>query len=117
MPKGINLDKILCVKTARTLRNDFTVAHNGKLYQIEDTVGAKDVVVEERVNGSMLITYKDTSLRFKEITARPKKEQEKPFALGPKKIYIPPKDHPWRNLRLPGSIDFEEKEAVLAGVL
>jgi len=117
VPKGINLDKILCVKTARTLRNDFTVAHNGKLYQIEDTVGAKDVVVEERVNGSMLITYKETNLRFKEITARPKKEQEKPLALGPKNIYIPPKDHPWRKFRLPGSIDLEEKEAVLAGAL
>lgn len=117
VPKGINLDKILCVKTARTLRNDFTVAHNGKLYQIEDTVGAKDVVVEERINGSMLITYKETNLRFKEITTRPKKEQEKPLALGPKKIYIPPKDHPWRKFRLPGSIDPEEKEAVLAGAL
>ncbi len=117
VPKGINLDKILCVKTARTLRNDFTVAHNGKLYQIEDTVGAKDIVVEERVNGTILINYKDTSLIFQEIIARPKKEQEKPLALGPKNIYIPPKDHPWRKFRLPGSIDFEEKEAVLAGVL
>jgi hypothetical protein len=117
IPKGTNLDKILCVKTARTLRNDFTIAHNGKLYQIEESIGAKEVIVEEHVNGSMLITYKDTSLRFKEITARPEKEQEKPFAHTPKKIYIPPKDHPWRKFRLAGSIDLEEKEAVLAGAL
>lgn len=117
IPKGINLDKILCVKTTRTLRNDFTIAHNGKLYQIEDALVAKEVVVEERINGSMLITYKDTNLRFKEITVRPKNEQEKPLTLSPKKIYIPPKDHPWRKFRLPGSIDFEEKETVLAGAL
>ena len=32
----MNLDRILCIKTERTLRNDFTVAHNGTLYQIQD---------------------------------------------------------------------------------
>ena len=39
VPKGVDLDAILCVKTERALRNDFTVAHNKKLYQIEDTIG------------------------------------------------------------------------------
>jgi hypothetical protein len=28
------LDQILCVKAGRALRNDFTVAYQGKLYQI-----------------------------------------------------------------------------------
>lgn len=117
IPEGINLDKILCVKTKRALRNDFTIAHNGKLYQIEDNVGAKEVIVEERVNGSMFIAYKDTNLRFKEITARPKKEQKEPDMHTPKKAYIPPKDHPWRSFGLPGSINLKEKEEILPGVL
>jgi hypothetical protein len=65
----------------------------------------------------MLITYKETNLRFKETAAGPKKEQEKPLAFGPKNIYIPPKGRPRRKFRLPGSIDLEEKEAVLAGAL
>jgi hypothetical protein len=117
LPKGINLDKILCVKTARTLRNDFTIAHNGRLYQIEDNLSAKEVIVEERVNGSMLVTYKETNLRFKEITTRPKREQEEPVIHGPKNLYIPSKDHPWRKLRLPGSTDFKEKETVSVGAL
>lgn len=117
IPKGINLDKILCVKTARTLRNDFTIAHNDKLYQIEEAIAAKEVIVEERINGSMLITYKDTNLRFKEITSRPQKEQKESSLYTPKKVYIPPKDHPWRRFRLPGSISFEEKEEALAGAL
>ena len=116
VPKGTDLDNILCVKTTRVLRNDFTIAHNGRLYQIEDDLNAKEVTVEERTNGSMSITYKDTNLRFKEITARPKKEEE-PSISTPKKLYIPPKDHPWRRFRLPGSIDLKEKEEVLAGVL
>ena len=65
IPKGIDLDRILCIKTERALRNDFTVAHNSKLYQILDNVRAKKVMVEERVNGSMIARYKDAILRFK----------------------------------------------------
>ena len=33
--RGVNLDGILCMKTKRVLRKDFTVAHNCKLYQVE----------------------------------------------------------------------------------
>lgn len=31
IPKGMDLNKILCIKTQRTVRNDATVAHHGKL--------------------------------------------------------------------------------------
>jgi len=117
IPESVNLDKILCVKTKRTLRNDFTVAHNSKLYQIKDNVGTKKVIVEERVNGVMFITYKDTNLRFREITTRPKKEQKKPGTHTPKKVYIPPKNHPWRSFRLSGSVNLKEKEEILVGAL
>mgnify|MGYP001617019539 CR=1 FL=1 len=122
LPEGINLDKIFCIKTKRTLRNDFTVAHNGKLYQIEDNLRVKDVMVEERIDGSTFITHKDTNLRYKEITTRPKKEPIGSF-LGIEhntthnKIYIPPKGHPWRKFRLPGSPDDRQKEEILAGAL
>jgi transposase len=121
LPEGINLDKVLCVKTSRTLRNDYTIAHNAKLYQIEDSLSAKDVIVEERVDGSMLITHKNRSLKFKEIITRPQKEKEikkeYPLAIRPRGIHAPPKDHPWRNFKLPGTLNLKEKEEILAGVL
>ena len=117
LPEGMNLDKILCVKTKRVLRKDFTVAHNGKLYQIEDNLRAKDVMVEERIDDSMLITHKDTNLRYKEITTRPKKEQKEASMPVAKEAYILPKDHPWRKFKLPGSLDFKEKEEILVGAL
>ena len=117
IPEGIDLDKILCVKTPRALRNDFTIAHNGKLYQIQDNLSAKVVIVEERIDGSMSVTHKDTNLRFKEITARPTREQKEPKAHASKKIYIPPKDHPWRTFRLPDSLKLRERQQALAGVL
>ena len=119
IPKGLSPDKIFCVKTKRVLRNDFTVAYNGKLYQVEDNLSTKDVVVEEKIDGSMLITSKDTNLKFKEITARPQKakeiKKEHPLAVRPRGIHAPLKDHPWRNYRLSGSVNL--KEEVLAGAL
>lgn len=97
VPKGLNLDKILCIRTERALRNDCTIAHNGKLYQIQETVKSKKVLVEERVNGRMLITHNDDSLQFKEITIRPEKHK-KPLKLRKKTLYKPLADHPWRKL-------------------
>jgi hypothetical protein len=95
VPKGLDLDKILCIRTVRTLRNDFTIAHNGKLYQIESSVRAKEVTVEERVNGSMLITLSGVRLEFRQITARPQKEQKPACKARQRKGHTPSVDHPW----------------------
>ena len=94
--KGLNLDKILCIKTGRALRNDCTITHNGKLYQIQEAIKSKKVLVEERVNGRMMITHNGAILKFKEITARPEKQKE-PLKPRKKTSYKPPADHPWRN--------------------
>ena len=47
---GCDLDRILCLKTTRCLRKDFTIAHQGALYQIHDTVRAPHVLMEERID-------------------------------------------------------------------
>lgn len=98
IPRGLDLDRILCVKTERAIRNDFTVAHNKKLYQILDNVRAVKVMVEEYVDGSMTIFYKDTKLAFKEIVKRPErpKPEKKAYEFKIRKVYVPPADHPWR---------------------
>jgi len=115
VPNSVNLNAVFCVKTVRVLRNDFTVAYNGKLYQIEDNLNAEKVTVEERANGSIHISYRNTNLRFKEITTRPKKQEQK--LQVPKERYIPPRTASWRRFRLPGSPRFEAREEVLAGAL
>jgi len=98
LPKRFNLDKYLCVKTVRTVRNDNTIAHNGKLYQIEERTTTKKVIVEEKVNGSLLIVSDGNSLKYSEITERPEKEKQtrKP---KPGKAHVPPMDHPWRQYK------------------
>jgi hypothetical protein len=100
LPKGLVLDTILCIKTERSLRNDFTVAHNRKLYQIEDSVKASKVTVQERVDGSMIMTHQGRSLRFKEITERPVREKTQVVLMRTRRPYIPPADHPWRKFKI-----------------
>jgi hypothetical protein len=119
-PKGIELDKIFSIRTPRALRNDFTVAHEGKLYQVEDNIRSKEVFVEERINGSLLITYKGRPLRYKQITTLPKKIEErakKPDMPARKEPYAIPQDHPWKRFRLPGSHPIKTKEEIFAGAL
>ena len=101
IPDGMDLDGILCTKTSRVLRNDFTVAHDHKLYQIIDNVRTKKLIVEDRLNGSVIISHKNEALRFKEINVRSKKEEPKAVCeVKPKRIYEPaPANHPWRSFR------------------
>jgi transposase len=74
VPKGINLDEILCIRTDRQVRNDNTIAHNKKLYQLKESFPKKSKVrVEERVNGSMLIIYHERRIKYSQILARPEK--------------------------------------------
>lgn len=97
LPEDFDLNGVLCIKTRHALRNDFTVTHNRKLYQILEPANTKYVIVEERINGSMLITHHNKALGFKEIYSLPLKEKrqsQKPFKI--RKKHIPPKDHPWR---------------------
>jgi transposase len=91
------LDKILCLREDRTVRNDFTISYDGKLYQIKDAVKSQKVAVEERTDGSLHITNKGLDLRYREITTRPAKENLKTAPLIQEKkgrAQLP--DHPWK---------------------
>jgi hypothetical protein len=91
------LNRILCIKEEHIVRNDFTIVHDGKLYQIEDRVKAKRIAVEERIDGSMHIMNKDQDLKYRPITTRPVKEiPETGLSIHKKKGWTPPRDHPWK---------------------
>ena len=110
LPKGVDLDRILCVKTERALNNDFTVTHEKKLYQILDNVRTKKVMVEERIDGSMVMRYKETVLKFKEITKRP---ERKAYEFKVRKVCVPPSDHPWRKFKInPPHAHYSQREKV-----
>ena len=98
LPAGLDLDRILCIRTERVLRKDFTVAHEGKLYQVLDNIQAKKVLVEERMDETMVIRHREQKLRFKPILIRAPKLASKPrdYIFSVQKINVPSFAHPWR---------------------
>jgi hypothetical protein len=96
-PHSRELDKILCIKKERTVRNDFTVIHNSRLYQIENVTRAKKVVLETRLDGTLHITHHGQDLAFREITTMPVKKTPQQIPVRPaREAWIPPANHPWR---------------------
>jgi hypothetical protein len=98
VPKGLDLDRILCIKTKRTLKNDFTIAHDKKLYQIEEAVKTKKLMVEEYTDGSMAIWCKGQQVKFRQIEVKPEKPPKQLPELKRRIASTPAKDHPWRKL-------------------
>jgi len=90
------LNRILSIRNKRALRNDFTVTHNKKLYQIKDNIRTKAVMVEDRTDGSMLMTHNGQRLRYKEIKSRPIQEVKKPVIPRVWRGVKPAAAHPWK---------------------
>jgi len=103
--KRINLDDILSVQTQRSLRNDRTVLHNSRWYQVLNRTRAKGITVYEYLNGRMAIKYGNNRLDYKAIEGPIVRFKPKTFKIRLRKRYVPPKDSYWRiGFRLPGSL-------------
>lgn len=99
LSKDIDLNVVLCVKEEHALKNDFTITHDKKLYQVLSRVNAKTITAEERLSGRLLITYKGKALKYRQILQRPKKKKERPkylFTVLKKERYRPPVEHPFK---------------------
>lgn len=93
--------RILCLKTTRCLRKDFTIAHAGQLYQIHDTIRATRVQVEEALDGTLRITHQGRALGFHTITARlAPVAKTRPQPRSHHSV-TPRANHPWRKRRVP----------------
>jgi len=114
LPEDIDINSVLCIKTERTLRNDFTVPYKTRLYQVLGRTRAKKVTVQQRISGRIVISYNGKDLEHKEIQNRPsKKKSDKRKSVTKKTSYIPPEYHPWRNKKLvsyPQSYTYPQKE-------
>jgi len=95
VPRGLNLDSILCLKMERVVRNDFTISYKRKLYQIEDKIKASKVIVQEHLNGTMRITYEGVPVKFIEVMQVPQKPRKLPLRKNHKTIK-PLSNHPWK---------------------
>lgn len=100
-PARGELDRILCIKTKRVLRRDWTVAHNGHLYQVQTNVRATQVVMEERVDGTLRITHQGHVLAYARIAARPGRPAAPQPVSRQHRPVTQARTHPWRKRALP----------------
>ena len=98
---GEDLNRILCIKTTRCLRRDWTVAHHGQLYQVRTNVRATHVIVEDRVDGTMRMTHHGRPLTYQAIVARSLRVPSPPKIARPQRPVTPTRAHPWRKRLLP----------------
>jgi len=98
------LAAILSVQTVRRVDNDYTIRFHNRCLQLLPPAwpGLRrgQVIVEERLNGTLAIRFEEHYLRFQEIPLVPKGRrsrsangQAKPSRTEP---YRPAKEHPWR---------------------
>ena len=99
-PGKKELKKILCMRTERSLRKDSVIEHNKKFYQIKDVPRRriKSVMVEDRLDGSVHVRNNGSYFKYSEIDPKliRRAEPNKKVRNRARKVYIPPKDHPWR---------------------
>lgn len=97
IPKQTDLNGIFSIENTRSLRSDNTVVHEGKWYQVMTPVIAKQIVVQERLDGRTRLLANGRSIRYKNIAGpvvRPVLPTSKvKYAAKP----LPPRPtHPWK---------------------
>ena len=80
------LTKILCVKTTRSIDNDFSIRHNNSIFQLLNSTISKKACVEDHANGSNLIRINNRAVPFADVTnkfIKNKKLRLSPFNIDP----------------------------------
>lgn len=99
---GYTFDDIFCLKEERKINNDMTVQYKNRWFQIEKDqptiVRPKETVeVWEKMDGTITIVLRKTKLNHTALLKKPTKQVLLKERIE-KTPWIPPKDHPWRNI-------------------
>ena len=101
LPKGLDLNDFLCIKTNRVAKNDNVVSLNGRLFQIEEPVETTHVEMQERLNGSLLIKAAGKSLKYTEIAPTPKPVRRQTSSRARRPVTVQKTTHPWKRWQTP----------------
>jgi hypothetical protein len=93
--KDIKLDEILAVHNPRVMRNDHTISYENRWYQITTKTKAREVMVQERLNGRMYLFGNGRQLDYKEIPGPAQHVYQPRERLSTRRIIQAPQ-HPWR---------------------
>jgi len=107
VPQGMDLRNVFCREESRTVGNDWVVRYKNRFFQIVSQSNLpparRRVMVQEHLDGTVHIAYRDREVLFieiNELSREPMITQQKQQNPEPKKNYIPPPDHPWRRFSL-----------------
>ena len=91
----LNLDEILSIQTKHPLRNDRTIIHDKRWFQILSRTRAENVMVHEYLSGRMDIKHGQARLVYRPIEG-PIPRTKEPKSVRRRKRYIPPPSDWWR---------------------
>jgi hypothetical protein len=94
-----DLKQILSIQTQHVLRNDNTIRHEKKLYQVLnhwESQRPKSVMVQERLDGKIYIVDQGKELKYQEIQEPCKENKPVKKKIRTATITIPSMNHPWK---------------------
>ena len=99
--QGYDLSRIFAVREERTVRNDFTIPYQRRLFQLDPRQPTilrpgDTVTVSEGLDGTIAVGVRKIDLRFHEIAERPSSPLVRARSSTPRVPWKPPADHPWR---------------------
>jgi hypothetical protein len=105
---GVDLLDVFCFEETRQVQNDWTVRYRNRFYQIKRESlpcpkAKEDVVMRERLDGSLQILYREKPVIYESLPSRSAASLPQPVKgslarVGPKirRNIKPSADHPWR---------------------
>ena len=107
IPQGMDLRTVFCLEEQRTVGNDWVVRYKNRFFQIEAQSNLppvrRKVLVQEHLDGTIHLVYKERDVLFIEIKKLPQKASKPyPKQQSPelRKNCVPAADHPWRRYNI-----------------
>jgi len=96
-----NLDEVLSWEEPRVVQRDWTVACEGKWYQLDRqheslSLAGRKVVVRTLRNGRVQLVSRGQKLKWRALPGRPARRQPNPPAQAVRTTQPPAANHPWR---------------------
>ena len=109
------LAEVLSWEEGRVVAKDWTVAWNGRWFQINAehepmSLVGRAVTVRRQRSGAMQLLYGDKKLLWKELPQRPVPVKPEPRRVGRIALIKPKGEHPWRRSAVGAGTNFWRKE-------
>lgn len=109
-----NLKEVLSWEEERVVRKDWTVAWEGRWFQIareHEHLGLADrsIIVRRLRTGQIQLVHQERKLRWKELPERPKTAVPAPRRVGRTTLVKPEAAHPWRRFGIAAGKKYRTK--------